>query len=246
MKKIGLFVPCYINQFFPKVAKDSLEILEKMEFEVIYPLGQTCCGQPLANSGYQEKSKEICSHLVGLFLDVDAIVTPSGSCAYHIRHHYDFLEQTDQVSFIRENTYELCEFLIEFTDITKLNASFGHKVSIHSSCHGLRGLQLESCSENMIPPFSKLETLLNQVEGLELIEAERKDECCGFGGTFAITEEAVSTKMGKDKLTDHLSIGSEYITATDSSCLMHLQGLIDRKKLPIRTVHIAEILNSRT
>ena len=241
--RIGLFIPCYINQFYPEVGVATLELLEKLQVEVEVPMGQTCCGQPMANSGYEDFSHDACEKLVRQFQDFDYIVTPSGSCAYHVRKHYDILEQTQEVIQVRNNIYELCDFLVNVLKISKLDASFHRKVGIHKSCHGLRGLRLGASSERAEAPFSVMETLLNQVDGIQLTEVSRSDECCGFGGTFAIAEEAVSVKMGKDKIKDHLNSGVEVITATDTSCLMHLDGLINRNQQPIRVMHIAEILN---
>ncbi|MBJ6366915.1 (Fe-S)-binding protein [Snuella sedimenti] len=241
---VGLFIPCYINQLYPQVGKATLEVLEKLNVNVVYPSGQTCCGQPMANSGYESESVGACLNLVENFKDFDYIVTPSGSCAYHVKQHYDIVEQTKDVVKVRNNVYELCDFIVNVLKKKDLGASFPHKVGIHKSCHGLRGLRLGSCSEVVGEPFSFIEDLLKEVDGVELMSLTRKDECCGFGGTFAVTEEAVSVKMGKDRVQDHLDSGVEVITATDTSCLMHLEGLITRNKQPLKVMHVAEILNS--
>lgn len=241
---VGLFIPCYINQLYPQVGIATLELLEKLNVNVVYPSGQTCCGQPMANSGYENESLGTCQNLVKLFKDFDYIVTPSGSCAYHIKKHYNILEQTPEVTKVRNNVYELCEFIVKILKVTQLEAYFPYKVGIHKSCHGLRGLRLGSCSELVGEHYSYMEDLLTQVKAIELMPLKRADECCGFGGTFAITEEAISVKMGKDKIKDHLESGVEVITATDTSCLMHLEGLINRNKKPLKVMHIAEILNT--
>lgn len=242
--KVGLFIPCYINQLYPQVGKATVELLEKLNVEIEYPTGQTCCGQPMANSGYEYESEGACNNFVENFKDYDYIVTPSGSCAYHVKNHYDIILQTEDVKKVRNNVYELCDFIINVLKTTKIDASFKYKVGIHKSCHGLRGLRLGSCSEVVGDSFSSIEDSLKMVSGVEIIELNRKDECCGFGGTFAVTEEAISVKMGKDRIQDHLDNGAEVITATDTSCLMHLEGLINRNNQPIRVLHIAEILNS--
>lgn len=242
--RIGLFIPCYINQFYPQVGIATLELLEKFKVEVVYPTGQTCCGQPMANAGYEKESMSTCQHFVGTFQEFDYIVTPSGSCAYHVRKHYDQMPQTVPVNNVRKNTYELCDFLVNVLKIDSLKARFPFKVGLHKSCHGLRGLHLGSCSEIVGPSYSTEENLLQLVKDLKLVELDRKDECCGFGGTFAVIEEAVSSKMGKDRVQDHLNQDIEVITATDMSCLMHLEGIIQRRKEPIRVMHIAEILNA--
>ncbi|GIZ08626.1 (Fe-S)-binding protein [Flavobacterium sp. UMI-01] len=242
--KVGLFIPCYINQLYPQVGKATIEVLEKLNVEVVYPSGQTCCGQPMANSGYEYESVGACNNFVNNFKDFDYIVTPSGSCAYHVKKHYNIIPQTEEVIKVRQNVYELCDFIVNVLKIKNLGASFPYKVGIHKSCHGLRGLRLGSCSEVVGASFSSLEDLLKEVKGTEIMSLRRSDECCGFGGTFAVTEEAVSVKMGKDKIQDHLENGVEVITATDTSCLMHLEGLITRNKQPLKVLHIAEILNS--
>jgi L-lactate dehydrogenase complex protein LldE len=146
---------------------------------------------------------------------------------------------------IRGKIYELVEFLTDVLKVEQLDAAFPHKVGLHQSCHGQRGLKLAQMSELMAPPFSKPERLLKLVKGIELVGLDRKDECCGFGGTFCVTEEAVSVKMGKDRVADHLHHGAEYITAADMSCLMHLEGILRRQKSQVQVRHIAEILISQ-
>ncbi|GAL61247.1 (Fe-S)-binding protein [Algibacter lectus] len=242
--KVGLFIPCYINQLYPQVGKATLELLEKLKVDVAYPSGQTCCGQPMANSGYEYESVGACNNFVDNFKDFDYIVTPSGSCAYHVKKHYNIIPQTDEVTKVRNNVYELCDFILNILKVKDLGASFPFKVGVHKSCHGLRGLRLGSCSEVVGPRFSYIEELLQEVKGVELMPVKRSDECCGFGGTFAVTEEAISVKMGKDKIKDHLESGVEVMTATDTSCLMHLEGLVNRNQQPLKILHIAEILNS--
>lgn len=241
--KVGLFIPCYIDQFFPQVGIATLELLEKLGCRVEYPTGQTCCGQPMANSGCEADAKVVYRHFVRLFQGYDYIVSPSGSCTYHVRKHYDTLEQTEDVKRVRKNTLDLCEFLIDVLKIKSLNSRFPYKVGLHQSCHGLRGLRLGSGTERILEPYSKLNMLLGMVEGIELVELSRPDECCGFGGTFAVSESALSVKMGKDRIADHAGKGVEVITAGDMSCLMHLEGIIRRQALKIKVKHISEILN---
>jgi len=241
--KVGLFIPCYINQLYPQVAIATLELLEKFGLDVHYPQGQTCCGQPLGNSGYEEDSKGACQLFVEHFKEYDYVVGPSGSCVYHVKHHFDIIDQTPDVIKVRNNSYELCEFIVNVLGKTDVGASFPYKVGLHKSCHGLRGLKLGSCSERMDDYYSTEEKLLNYVKGLQLMSLKRKDECCGFGGTFSVFEEAISVKMGKDRIKDHIDSGVEVITGADHSCLMHLEGLINRNKQPIKVMHIAEILN---
>ena len=145
---------------------------------------------------------------------------------------------------IRRRIFELTEFLTDVLKIESLPASFPHRVGLHQSCHGQRGLHISQMSELVATPFSKPEQLLQMVDGLELIQLDRKDECCGFGGTFCVAEEAVSAKMGKDRVRDHVSHGAEYITGADMSCLMHLEGILKRQNSKVQVKHIAEILNA--
>ncbi len=242
--KVGLFIPCYIDQFYPKVAVATLELLEKLGVEVVYPLNQTCCGQPMANSGYANYGTEAEKLFVSNFQDFDYIVTPSGSCALHVKEHFAHLEQTPAVQKVRASIYELVEFLTDIVKVEQLEANFPYKVGYHASCHGLRGLHLGSPSERRIPPFSKAHQLLKLVKNIELVELDRRDECCGFGGTFAVAEEAISVKMGKDRIDDHQKHEAEVITGGDMSCLMHMEGLLKRQKSPIKVMHIAEILTA--
>ena len=242
--KVGLFIPCYINQLYPKVGIATLELLEKLGVDVYYPTSQTCCGQPLGNSGYESDAKGACTVFVENFKEYDYVVGPSGSCVYHVNKHFDIIPQTEDVKKIRKNTYELCDFIVNVLDKKVIGASFPFKVGFHKSCHGLRGLKLGSCSERMDSYYSTEELLLKEVKGIELMSLNRKDECCGFGGTFSVFEEAISVKMGKDRIQDHLDNGVEVITGADHSCLMHLEGLLNRNNQPIKVMHIAEILNN--
>jgi len=235
---IGLFIPCYIDQFYPGAAIATLQLLQKLGCNVSYPPGQTCCGQPMANSGYSHLTEGCDRLFIDNFSDFDYIVSPSGSCVLHIKEH---LHGDDNIP---KKIYELVEFLTDILKIESLSAIFPHKVSIHHSCHGLRGLHLSHSSELMTPAFSKPARLLNMVRDIELVPLDRRDECCGFGGTFCITEEAVSVKMGKDRIADHIHSGTEYITSSDLSCLMHLEGILRRNKSSVKVIHIAEILNA--
>lgn len=242
--KVGLFIPCYVNQFYPQVGIATLELLEKLGCEVEYPVQQTCCGQPMANSGYGSLTSGCDELFTKNFGAYDYIVCPSGSCVLHIKEHLHSKKNEAAATGIRQNIYELVEFLTDILRIEYLNAQFPYKVGLHQSCHGQRGLQLSSMSERVLPHFSKPEKLLSMVKGLDLIELSRKDECCGFGGTFCVFEEAVSAKMGKDRVRDHVEHGAEVITGVDMSCLMHLEGILKRQKNGVRVMHIAEILNA--
>ncbi len=244
--RVHLFVPCYVDQFYPQVGVATLRLLEKLGCEVVYAPGQTCCGQPMANSGAEAFAKTTYENYVTIFADAEYVVTPSGSCAAHVRHHYDVLEQTPAVERVRERTYELCEFIVDVLGTPRIEgAAFPHRVGLHQSCHGLRHLRLASDSERVTEPFSKIMPLLEQVAGLELVELDRVDECCGFGGTFAVAQEALSVRMGRDRLSDHVRHGAEYIVSADMSCMMHLEGLARRQGVNVQVKHVAELLVSR-
>lgn len=242
--KVGLFIPCYIDQFYPQVGIATLSLLEKLGCEVVYPQGQTCCGQPMANSGFEHLTGGCNELFVKNFADFDYIVSPSGSCTLHIKDHLHVHDKEDAATHIRHHIYELSEFLTDVLKVKNLTARFPHKVGIHQSCHGQRGLHLAQMTELVAAPYSKPQQLLQMVDGLELIELDRKDECCGFGGTFCVFEEAVSVKMGKDRVEDHEKHGAEYITGNDVSCLMHLEGILKRQQSKVKVLHIAEILNA--
>ncbi len=242
--KVALFIPCYIDQFYPQVGIATLELLEKLGCEVFFPLKQTCCGQPMANSGFVSLSKGCDQNFVRNFIGFDYIVAPSGSCVLHIKEQLKDDNSSHAAKKIKQSIYELTEFLTDILIVKGLTASFPYKVGLHNGCHGQRGLGLSSMSERMLPAFSKPEHLLSMVKGLELRKPLRNDECCGFGGTFCVFEEAVSVKMGKDRITEHEANEVDYITGGDTSCLMHLEGILKRKGSRIKTIHIAEILNS--
>ena len=240
---VGLFIPCYVDQFYPHVAIASLQLLEKLGCEVDYPAGQTCCGQPMANSGYEHLAQSCNQLFVKNFEAYDYIVCPSGSCTLHIKDHLHDKKNEAGAKAIRKKVYELTEFLTDIVQVKNISASFPHKVGMHQSCHGQRGLHISQMTELVAEPFSKPLQLLKMVNGLELIQLDRNDECCGFGGTFCVTEEAVSVKMGKDRVADHVQHHAEYITGVDMSCLMHMEGILKRQNKTVKVIHIAEILN---
>jgi len=245
---VALFVPCYIDQFYPDVAVATLELLERQGLEVVFPTEQTCCGQPMANTGCAAQAEPVARRFVELFAEFDQIVCPSGSCVAMVRHHYaDYFPPDDQRFLkVRDSTFELCEFLTDVVGVQALGTRFPHTVSVHPSCHGLRELRLAPSSETRFyGGRDKLRELLALVDGVTWAEPQRSDECCGFGGTFAVNEADVSVAMGRDRIADHLAAGSEVIVAGDMSCLMHLDGLIRRAGQPLRVMHIAQVLMGR-
>ena len=243
--KVGLFIPCYINAVYPQVGVASYRLLTSLGIDVDYPLNQTCCGQPMANGGFEKDATHLAEQMERLFQQYDYVVGPSASCVVFVKEHYPTLLNQSEHACLSSRIYEICEFLHDVVKINKLNAYFPHKVSVHNSCHGLRLLRLGSPSELVEPRHSTLKDLLALVEGVEVFEPKRVDECCGFGGLFSIEEAATSVCMGQDKVKDHIATGAEFITGADSSCLMHMEGIIRRENLPIRTMHIVEILASQ-
>lgn len=244
--KVALFVPCYVDQFYPQVAIASLQLLEKLGVRAAFPAQQTCCGQPMANSGCEQDARPVYHHFVETFADYDYVVGPAGSCVYHVRRHFDIIDQTPAVARVRAATVELFEFITQVLGITGIRGAFPHKVGLHLSCHGQRGLHQATESELTPVRDGYLRRLLAGLNGLELTELERNDECCGFGGTFCVSEAGISARMGHDRLRDHLRRGTQVLTGGDMSCLMHLEGIVRRQKLPVRVLHAAEIFNGAT
>lgn len=239
--QVALFIPCYVNAVFPEVGMASLRLLQQLGVDVVYPERQTCCGQPMGNAGFEADARHLAEHFEEVFAGYDYVVGPSASCVSFVHDHYDRLVPHRCPS--KGRVYELCEFVHDVVCPTKLNVSFPHKVSIQNSCHGVRLLGLSSPSERAVPHYNKLRNLLSLVRDIEIVEPERPDECCGFGGMFAVEEHSVSAQMGLDKVKRHVATGAEYIVGADCSCLMHQRGIIDRNHLNIRTMHVAQILS---
>jgi L-lactate dehydrogenase complex protein LldE len=242
--RVGLFVPCYVDAFEPEVGIATLELLERFGCTVEYPFDQTCCGQPMANTGCHAEAAATEALFVKNFSGFDYVVAPSGSCVHQVREHLTAIPQTDEVKKVRASTYELVEFLHDVLKIEALPwAEFPHKVAYHGNCNALRGIHHARPSEIVKPYFSKPLDLLRLVRGVELVDLARPDECCGFGGTFSVFEPAVSAKMGYDKVADQNRAGAAYVVSADSSCLMHQKGCAERLGLPLRYIHIAQVLN---
>ena len=238
--KIGLFIPCYVDALYPEVGVASYKLLRSLGLDVDYPLGQTCCGQPQSNGGFEDMAKSHAAHFEELFKDYDYVVAPSASCAAFVRINYPELLSHDCRTASR--CMDIVEFLHDVLKVTSLPGKFPHVVSVHNSCHGVRELGLSSPSERTEKPYSKIRDLLSLVEGVTVKEPERPDECCGFGGMFSIEEKGVSLRMGEDKIRRHMETGAEYVTGPDSSCLMHMQGIARNGRYPIKFIHVVEIL----
>ncbi len=243
MPTVALFVPCYVDQLAPGVGMATLRVLERHGCRVVFPEEQTCCGQPMANSGCADEARPLADRFLRIFSGYEYVVAPSGSCVSMVRNHYgDLLPGHPALERVKRSTFELCEFLHDVLRVEKVDAAFPRRVGLHRSCHGQRELRLSSGSERVVEPFDKVKRLLATLRGITLVEPERSDECCGFGGTFALNEEAVSCLMGRDRIADHEKAGAEVIAGVDSSCLMHLDGLLRRAGKAIAVRHVAELL----
>ncbi|MFF7777132.1 (Fe-S)-binding protein [Streptomyces tanashiensis] len=243
--RVALFATCVNDALYPSTAVATVRLLERLGVVVDFPAAQTCCGQPQYNTGYRRETEPLVHRMARAFEGYDHVVTPSGSCVAMVRDNYprigsksraegrgDTLAQASDSLVPR--TYELTEFLIDVLGVTDVGAYFPHKVTYHPSCHGLRMLGLGE----------RPRRLLEAVKGLELVELPGAEECCGFGGTFAVKNPDVSTAMGADKIHNSLSTGADFLCGADNSCLMHLGGMLHRQDAPQRALHLAEILAS--
>lgn len=235
-KRVHLFIPCFVDQLYPQTGLATVELLRRAGCEVVFPRGQTCCGQPAYNSGFMKDAAVLAEHFVEVFGDAEAVVAPSASCVAMVRRHYSKLDLHESVrsdyEALRSRVFELSEFLVDQLKVTDFGARYPHKVAYHTSCHGYHELGIRE------QPLR----LLEQVKDLELVEPDDRKQCCGFGGTFAVKFPEVSTAIGDDKVEAIRLTGAEVLTATDDSCLMHLAGLFSRKKVPVRTLHYARII----
>jgi L-lactate dehydrogenase complex protein LldE len=243
--EVGLFIPCYIDQLYPQIGMATVALLESLGVTPVYPKDQTCCGQPMLNSGCFKESEKLANKFYKHFRGFEYVVAPSASCVHMVRYEYGkFIQNDPEFVRLQSHMFELSEFIINTLKIEKFKGKFHHKVGFHQGCTGLRGLRLGTSSELHEKKDSKVRGLLQSLEGIEIISLERPDECCGFGGTFSIFEQAVSSSMGMDRLRDHQQAGAEIITGYDASCLMHIEGLMKRNKSNLKVMHIAEIFSS--
>jgi L-lactate dehydrogenase complex protein LldE len=242
MMKIGLFIPCYVDAVYPEVGVASYKLLKHLGLDVTYPPHQTCCGQPMANAGFEQQAVPLAEKFERLFSGFDYIVAPSVSCTAFVKLNYPRL--LDHECVTAKKAMDMVEFLHDVVKVKAPLGHFPHKVSLHNSCHGVRELGLSSPSEMHVAKFNKIKDLLQLVDGIEVVEPERPDECCGFGGMFAVEETAVSAQMGRDKVERHMATGAEYVTGPDCSCLMHMAGVAKKQGLSIQFKHVVEILAS--
>jgi L-lactate dehydrogenase complex protein LldE len=234
--RTALFITCLADGLFPDVGKATVRLLERLGQVVEFPAEQTCCGQMHVNTGYQKQTLTLVERFVKVFTPYDAIVAPSGSCVGSVRHQHAMIAKRfgspGLLEAVAAKTYELSEFLVDVLGVTDVGAYFPHRVTYHPTCHSLRMLRVGD----------KPIMLLRAVNGLELVELPAADQCCGFGGTFAIKNADTSTAMLADKMRNVLDTGAEICTAGDSSCLMHIGGGLSRIRAGARTLHLAQIL----
>ena len=242
--KIGLFIPCYVDAVYPEVGVATYKLLTSLGLDVEYPLNQTCCGQPMANAGFEKQAIPLAEKFEDKFKGFDYVVAPSVSCTAFVKINYPRLLQGKHECTTSDKIMDVVEFLHDVVKVDKLPGQFPHKVSLHNSCHGVRELGLSSPSEQNEPKFNKIKDLLELKEGIEVVEPERPDECCGFGGLFSVEETAICEQMGKDKVKRHMDTGAEYVTGPDCSCLMHMAGVAKKQDLPIQFIHVVQILAS--
>jgi L-lactate dehydrogenase complex protein LldE len=235
---VDIFIPCFIDQIYPRTAFNMIKILERCDVEVVYNENQTCCGQISFNSGFWDDAKEIGEKFIRDFSVNRPVVVPSTSCAGFVRNYYGELFYNSGLHLeyrqLQKNIIEFTDFVVNVLKVTDFNAVFEHKVTYHDSCASLREYRLND----------EPRALLRNVKGIDLVEMKENDVCCGFGGTFSVKHEPISTAMAQQKVANALETGAEYIVSTDSSCLMHLQGYISKHKLPLKTIHIIDVLSS--
>ena len=233
---IQLFIPCFVDQLYPQTAMNMVKVLEKAGVDVQYNTAQTCCGQPAFNAGFRDEARDVCAKFLKDFSGADYVVAPSASCVGFVRNYYGTLFDNsslhNEVRDLGKRTFEFSSFLVNILGIQDLGASLYGKATYHDSCAALRECRIRE----------EPRKLLSRVKGLQLVEMIDTETCCGFGGSFAVKFESISVAMADQKVTNALATGSDYIISTDLSCLMHLDGYIRRKGLPIRAMHIADVL----
>lgn len=236
--RVQIFIPCFVDQLYPQTAFNMVKVLEKACCDVAYNTNQTCCGQPAYNAGFWDEAKSVAAKFIKDFDNTDYIVAPSASCVGFVRNYYSGLfensSQHNRVKSLSKRIFEFTEFLTGILKIENLGAMLNTKATYHDSCAALRECKIKEGPRN----------LLKQVKGLDLIEMANTETCCGFGGTFAVKFDAISNAMAEQKIQHALDTGASHIISTDLSCLMHLQGIISKKTLPLETMHIADVLAS--
>lgn len=234
--KIELFVPCFMDQLYPETAFNTVKVLEKAGCEVGYNPGQTCCGQPAFNAGFWDDAKTVGTKFLNDFPEDAIIVAPSASCTGMVKNYYnDLFTNTvlhNKCRAIQSGMYELSDFLVNVLQVDYFGAELDGRAVYHDSCSGLRECKIKE----------EPRRLLSKVLGLEMVDLQDNETCCGFGGTFAVKFDAISSAMAQQKVDNAMAAGADYIISTDASCLLHLQGYIDKAGLPIKTMHLADVL----
>jgi L-lactate dehydrogenase complex protein LldE len=235
---VQLFIPCFVDQLYPDTAFNMIKVLEKTGCTVTYNTSQTCCGQPAFNAGFWNESKAVCTKFLKDFRGQDYIIAPSASCTGFVRNYYGKLFENSsmhhEVGNISKRIFEFSEFMIKILQIDNVGASLNGKATYHDSCAGLRECKIKA----------EPRRLLSKVKGLELVELNDSETCCGFGGTFAVKFEAISIGMAEQKVDNALATGAQYLVSTDHSCLMHIGGYIKHKGYNLKTMHLADVLAS--
>lgn len=233
---VQLFIPCFVDQLYPDTAFNMIKVLEKAGCTVSYNTNQTCCGQPAFNAGFWDEAKTVCSKFLKDFEGSDYIVAPSASCVGFVRNYYNKLFENSSlhhdVADIGKRIFEFSEFMIDILKVEHVDAELNGKATYHDSCAGLRECKIKAGPRK----------LLSNVKGLEIIEMNDVETCCGFGGTFAVKFESISIAMGEQKVEHALATGAQYLISTDLSCLMHLQGYIRHKGYNMKAMHLADVL----
>lgn len=234
--KVELFIPCFIDQLFPDTAFNTVKLLEKAGCAVTYNIEQTCCGQPAFNAGFWDDAKAIGRKFLNDFSEDGVIVSPSASCTGMVRNYYsDLFTNTtlhNKCRAVQGNIYELSDFLVNILQVDYFGAELEGRAVYHDSCAALRECKIKT----------EPRQLLSKVHGLELLDIPDNQTCCGFGGTFAVKFDAISSAMAQQKVDHALSVEADYIISTDASCLLHLQAYIDKQQIPLKTYHIADVL----
>jgi L-lactate dehydrogenase complex protein LldE len=235
--KVTLFIPCFVDACFPDVGISMVRILERLGHTVECPDSVACCGQPAFNSGYWDEARRVADNALDHLGGTDAVVVASGSCGAMLKVFYPQLyadrPRAAEAGRLSERVWEFSDFLVNKLGVTDLGATFPARVTFHDGCHGLRELGIKSAPRK----------LLEKVRGLELVEMSDAETCCGFGGTFAAKFPMISTAMGEVKCASAADTGASYIVSNDSSCLMHVQGLLSRQGSPLKTIHLAQVLD---
>lgn len=236
--RVQLFIPCFVDQLYPETGMNMVKVLEKLGCEVSYNTKQTCCGQPAFNAGYRDEARSVAKKYLNDFKEEIPIVSPSGSCTGYIRNHYDKLFENSsehvKCSKVQGNVFEFTEFITNTLGVENVGAIFNGRATYHDACGALRECRIKEAPRK----------LLANVSGLEMVEMAECETCCGFGGTFAVKYEPISIGMAQVKMKSAMETGAKYIITTDVSCMMHMQGYIDNNNLPLKTVHIADVLAS--